>query len=167
MPTAELTQLTAYGAELVTGLRERVKSFQATRFGPVNASGKLAASLRCEVVETATGYRLTFYAAAYALALEYGRKPGKFPNLTAIREWIEAKGIVPHPDAKGRAVSVNSLAYLIGRKIATQGTTIYQSGQPSQLFGALLSPEQVGAAIKARIVPLLVQDVVSALRRAA
>lgn len=165
--SAELDQLTAYGAELVTGLQERIKSFPATRFGPVNASGKLAASLRCEVTATPTGYRLTLYAAAYALALEYGRKPGKFPNLTAIREWIQAKGIVPHPDAKGRAVSVNSLAYLIGRKIATQGSTIYQAGTPSLVFGALLNPAQVSAAVKARVVPLLVQDVRTALRAAA
>lgn len=164
--SAELAQLTAYGAELITGLRERIKSFPATRFGPVNASGKLAASLRCEVSETASGYRLMLYAASYALALEFGRKPGKFPNLTAIREWIQAKGIVPHPDARGRAVSVKSLAYLIGRKIQQNGTLIYQSGTPSKLFGALLSPEQVSAAVKARIIPLLVEDVRSVLQAA-
>jgi hypothetical protein len=163
---AELTQLAAYGAELVTALQERIKSFPASRFGPVNASGKLAASLRYDVALTATGYRLTLYAAAYALALEYGRKPGKFPNLTAIREWIQARGLVPHPDAKGRAVSVNSLAFLIGRKIANSGTTLYQAGQPSQLFGALLSPAQVGAAITARILPQLVQELRSALQAA-
>lgn len=165
--SAELDHLTAYGAELVAGLRERITSFPVSRFGPVNASGRLAASLRAEVTATPTGYRLTLYAASYALALEYGRKPGAFPNLTAIREWIQAKGIVPHPDAQGRAVSVNNLAYLIGRKIQQQGTTIYQAGQPSQLFGALLDPVQVSAAVKARMVPLLVQDVRTALRLAA
>ena len=164
--SAELTQLTDYGNELVTTLRERIKSFPATRFGPVNASGNLAASLRADVSETPTGYRLTLYAASYALALEYGRKPGKFPNLEAIKQWIEDKGIVPRPDANGRTVSTKSLAYLIGRKIQNQGTTIYQAGTPSKLFGAIISPENVTAAVTARVIPLLLQQVASELREA-
>ena len=161
--SAELATLTAYGAELVAGLQERVKSYPATRFGPVNASGNLAKSLRCEVLETATGYRLTLYAASYALTLEYGRKPGKFPNLLAIQEWLEAKGIVPRPDAKGRPVSTKSLAFMVARKIAEKGTTIYQSGSPSMLFGAVLGPEQVRAAVISRITPVLLGDVRSAI----
>ena len=159
----ELTTLTEYGAELVAGLQERVKSYPATRFGPVNATGNLAKSLRCEVTQTPTGYRLTLYAASYALTLEYGRKPGKFPNLLAIQEWLEAKGIVPRPDAKGRPVSTKSLAFLVARKIAEKGTTIYQSGAPSNLFGALLAPDQLRAAIISRITPILVADVRSAI----
>ena len=159
----ELEALTAYGQELVTDLRARVKAFPVTRFGPVNASGRLAASLRAEVTTTANGFRLVLYAESYALELEYGRKPGHFPLLLAIREWIVAKGIVPHPDARGRAVSVNSLAFLIGRKIAAGGTELYRAGQPSGLFGAVLAPTQVTAALKARLTPLLLRQVASAL----
>jgi len=159
-----LVRLTDYGTSLVASLQERIKSEPVTRFGPVNASGNLAASLRCEVSETATGYRLELLAASYALTLEYGRRPGKFPNLASIRLWIEAKGIVPRPDAKGRAVSVNSLAYLIGRAIAQKGTTIYQSGQPSNLFGARIGPDIVAADLAKLLLPVLREQVVSALR---
>lgn len=158
--------LLAYGTETVALLQSRVKSLPVTRFGPVNASGNLAASLRCEVSQTPDGYRLSLYAAAYALALEYGRKPGAFPNLLAIKQWIADKGIVPHPDAKGRAVSTDSLAFLIGRKIQQQGTTIFQAGQPSQLFGALLSPEAVQQALLKLLLPVYVEQVRSVLRGA-
>lgn len=168
--TAELTTLTEYGAELVKGLQERIKSFPATRFGPVNATGNLAKSIRSEVTATATGYRLTLYAASYALTLEYGRKPGKFPNLLSIVEWRIVKNIVPRPDAAGHTPSTvigpkgySPFDFVLARGIARKGTTIYQSGAPSNLFGALLNPDQLMAAIITRFTPLLVAYVRSAI----
>jgi hypothetical protein len=44
-----------------------------------------------------------------------GRRPGKFPPIDKIKKWIYDKGIV------AQGISFNSLAYLIARKIATQG----------------------------------------------
>lgn len=162
-----LDRLSEYAKDLVAGLQADIASKAVTPFGAVNASGRLAASLRYEVSETATGYRLVLYAASYALALEYGRRPGKFPNITSIRLWIDHKGIVPHPDAKGRAVSKNSLAFLIARKIANQGTTIYQQGRPSQLFGARLAGDIVAAELAKLLLPVIREQVASALRVAA
>ena len=159
--------LTEYGTSLVATLRDRIKTMPVTRFGPANNTGALAASLRVEVLTTATGYSLLLYAASYALALEYGRRPGKFPPLLAIRQWIESRGIVPHPDARGRAVSVNTLAFLIGRKIATAGTVLYQSGQPSGLFSGAMGPEVVAAALAALLLPVVVTGLRTALRPAA
>lgn len=53
--------------------------------------------------------------------LENGRQPGKFPNVQAIKEWVKNKPVVPRPDKKGKLPSINSLTYLIGRKIANEG----------------------------------------------
>lgn len=53
--------------------------------------------------------------------VEKGRKPGKFPPPSAIIGWIQAKPIYPKPDARGKLPTVQSLAYLIGRKIAREG----------------------------------------------
>lgn len=54
--------------------------------------------------------------------VEYGRKPGgKFPPRSAIIKWIQAKPVLPRPDARGKLPTVQSLAYLIGRKIAREG----------------------------------------------
>jgi hypothetical protein len=162
-----LERLADYGANLITNLQDAIKSKPVSPYGPVNASGRLAASLRVEVSATATGYQLLLYGASYALALEYGRKPGKFPNLTAIRQWIDTRGIVPYPDAKGSAVSKDSLAFLIARKIAQNGTTIYQQGQPTGLFGQFIGPDIAAKELARVLLPVFTDEVRSALRLAA
>lgn len=165
MPDA-LARLNDYGTSLVATLQDAIRNKPVTRFGVVNASGRLADSLRFEVAETSTGYRLSLYAASYALTLEYGRKPGKFPNLAAIKQWIQDKGIVPHPDAKGRTPSTDSLAFLIGRKIASSGTTIYQAGQPTGLFGQVIGDNVPAQQLAKLLLPVFVEDVRSVLRAA-
>lgn len=54
---------------------------------------------------------------ARVLFLEYGRMAGKFPNVDAIRGWVERKLNIPPEE-------VDNVAYLIGRKIAKHGTDI-------------------------------------------
>lgn len=46
-----------------------------------------------------------------------GRKAGKFPNVDAIKGWIRDKGL------SLAGITLNSLAFLIGRKIALSGTS--------------------------------------------
>ena len=164
--SAELDQLNAYGAELLTACREQLASLPVTRFGPVQASGRTAAAMRFEVSTTASGYRLQLFAPGSILTLIYGRRPGKFPNLTAIEHWIEEKGIMPRPDKNGKSISTKSLAYLIGRKIANSGNTVYQQGPPSKLFADILTADNVNAAVKSRIIPLLVEQVRTEVRAA-
>ncbi|MGI4871503.1 MAG: hypothetical protein ACRYFX_10030 [Janthinobacterium lividum] len=159
MPDA-LARLTTYGDQLLVALREEVKQKPVTRFGPVNASGQLAAGLRVEVGEISDGYRLSLYAPTYVLTLIYGRRPGKFPPLLAIEQWIEDKGIVPHPDAKGRAVSTKSLAYLIGRKLANKGTEIFKAG--SNLFSEI-APDIAAKKLAEYLVPTLREEIIAGL----
>lgn len=49
-----------------------------------------------------------------------GRRPGKFPPIQPIMDWIESKGL----DLEG--ITKKSLAFIIARKIARKGTDIYQ-----------------------------------------
>lgn len=71
------------------------------------------------------------YGADYFKYLVVGRGPGKFPPVDKMRDFVDA-----HPemleDAKKRFKNItrNSLAYLIGRKIATKGTDIYTGKKP-------------------------------------
>lgn len=70
----------------------------------------------------------------YWYYVENGRGPGKFPPIDKIKEWIEVKPVIPqvmtltrHTKTKGDVTyevlpSVSQLAFLIGRKIATEGT---------------------------------------------
>ncbi len=169
-----LARLTDYGNDLVATLREAIRSKPITKFGPANASGRLADSLRFEVAETSTGYRLSLYAASYALSLEYGRKPGSFPPLKSIQQWIEDKGIVPAPDANGKTIQYkapegkdySSLAYLIARKISQKGTTIYQAGQPTGLFGEVIGESVPAQQLAKLLLPVFMEDVRSVLRTA-
>lgn len=62
--------------------------------------------------------------AGYWKYIEYDTrgKRSKMPPPEPIRNWITTRKIVPHPDKNGRVPSVNSLAFLIGRKIKEKGT---------------------------------------------
>ncbi len=162
--STDLTRLEGFGDELLEACREQLDTLPYTRHGPATASGKTKRALRREALETPEGYQLNLYGPGSLLTLIYGRRPGAFPNLRDIKQWIADKNIVPRPDSKGRPVSTDTLAYLIGRKIQREGNEVWQQGPPSQLFASILSAENVNAAVKSFIVPLLVEDVRTALR---
>lgn len=86
----------------------------------IRASGRSAASLR-SVTEPGGG---KLFGKGYIHFQKVGRRPGRFPPLDAILNWIEDKGIKPQD------ISVKSLAYLIARKIARSGTDIFQRKRP-------------------------------------
>lgn len=90
----------------------------------ISASGNLARSFRYEIDPT----RLRLFAASYVYTAEVGRKKttngGNGVLKDVIRRWIDQKGIIPKPDAKGRAVSKDSLAFMIARKIHREGTLL-------------------------------------------
>lgn len=82
----------------------------------IRSSGKSADSLKIEAGTTSG----TLTGVMYFRQQRDGRKPGKFPPISAILDWIRAKGIQPID------ITERSLAFLIARKIARQGTDIYQ-----------------------------------------
>jgi hypothetical protein len=86
----------------------------------VTASGNFNRSL----TYTQTDKELIIEGAAYAGAIEFGRKPssggGSGVLRGLIRKWIDDKGITP----QGK-ISKDSLAYLIARKIHQQGTALF------------------------------------------
>ena len=54
----------------------------------------------------------------YIYFLDQGRKPGKFPPPQNIRDWVRDKLTIGDDES--------SVAYLVGRKIANEGTEIYK-----------------------------------------
>ena len=94
-----------------------------------NSTKKLSKSIQAKVV----GSKLIFSFEEYGIALDTGRngtkkrrnsnsifgQPAKaaFPNVTAIKKWIKNKPI----SFKGKKVSVDSQAYVIGRSIKLNG----------------------------------------------
>lgn len=84
------------------------------------ASGRLVNSLGSFVVSGEGTYELFLRLEDYWKYVEYGRGPGKFPPLEKIREWIDVKPVIPTV-YNGKLPTLDQLAYLIGRKIATEG----------------------------------------------
>ncbi|MBQ2007676.1 MAG: hypothetical protein II236_03265 [Alistipes sp.] len=86
-----------------------------------NASRTLANNTKYFVKSEGVTFSVGLRLEEYWKYVEYGRKPGKFPPPSAILKWIEVKPVIPRPDDKGRIPKPKTLAFLIGRKIATEG----------------------------------------------
>ena len=86
----------------------------------INSSSELYNTLSFEVSNNEQAYLIKFYALDYWKNIEYGRKPGKFPNIGAIQKWIEIKPVIPKP-YKGKIPTPKELAYIISRSIAKKG----------------------------------------------
>lgn len=89
--------------------------------GGKNASRKLIDSVNSRVVVGDSAYEVVLNLQEYWKYIESGRKPGKFPPVGAIINWINVKPIIPRPDANGKIPSPKQLAFLIGRKIEQEG----------------------------------------------
>ena len=107
--------LEAYGQVLEDTYREELANNNAF------ASGRLFDSVKHIVEVNDTTIELSLELEDYWKWVEEGRGPGKFPPLDKIEQWITIKPVAPYPDAKGRVPSTQQLAFLIGRKIATEG----------------------------------------------
>lgn len=108
--------LETYGQVLEDVYREELANNNAF------ASGRLFDSVKHIVEVDDKTIELSLELEDYWKWVEEGRAPGKFPPLGKIAEWIKIKPVAPYPDAKGRVPSTEQLAFLIGRKIAEEGT---------------------------------------------
>ena len=96
----------------------------------MKASGNWVNSLEVEATDT----RARLYAANYTQFLVNGRPPGKFPPIDMIKKWIYDKGIQSE-------LPVNTLAFLIARKISRLGTRYFQQGG-TDLIDAVITPKR-------------------------
>ncbi|WP_026463654.1 hypothetical protein [Adhaeribacter aquaticus] len=126
--------LEEWGREAVAMIQENIRSMPVTWFGAMNASGKTAESVRFEVSTEG----LKVYALKHIFVVETGRKAGKFPPISVIRQWIDDKPIIP----KGK-ISKNSLAFLIARSIAKKGTVLHQMGGKSGILTNVINQERL------------------------
>lgn len=85
------------------------------------ASGLLGDSMKPIVTINGDSFKVEIELQSYWDYVENGRRPGKFPPVNRIREWIAVKPVRPYPDSRGKLPTVDQLAFLIGRKIATKG----------------------------------------------
>lgn len=84
------------------------------------ASGKLLNSIRYIFNKNNTSFEISMEMAEYWKYVENGRKSGKFPPISAIREWVNVKRVIPRP-YNGKLPTENQLAFLIARSISKKG----------------------------------------------
>lgn len=70
-----------------------------------------------------------------------GRRAGKMPPIKAIEDWIKAKGLKPVEDK----ITTSSLAFLIARKIAQEGTNKENN---LQIYSQVITPQRIDQIIK-------------------
>ena len=101
----------------------------------MKASGRWTNSVEA----TSTPDSGTIWAEDYTEYLVDGRGKGKFPPIDKIKQWIKDKGIQSD-------IPVNSLAFLIARKISQEGTKYYQQGG-TDLLSAVITPKRIQGII--------------------
>lgn len=84
------------------------------------ASGQLLNSISSEIKVGGEQFTVVLNLVDYWKYVEDGRKPGKFPPPKAILKWVQVKPVIPRP-IHGKLPTKKQLAFLIGRKIATEG----------------------------------------------
>lgn len=101
------------------------------------ASGKSVDEYRVEANNS--GGQLS--GVSYVGTLETGRKAGKIPKglRFTIREWIDNKGLFSGESNSRK----NSIAYLISRKIANEGTLLYRQGGNSGVISDSVTEERI------------------------
>lgn len=105
---------------------EEIYKYQIS-LGGKNASRKLIDTVTSQVDVNGNSYVVSLNLQEYWKYIEDGRKPGKFPPVQAIMNWILVKPILPSPDSEGKLQRLRpkSLAFLIGRKIKLKGIEPY------------------------------------------
>lgn len=95
-----------------------------------NANASMNASNSLEYTYNTEG--LTIRGARYFEFIEYGRKPGKMPPISAISKWIDDKGL-----QRTKFFNEYSIAYNMGRK----GSRQFILGKPRGIFDFLNDAE--------------------------
>ena len=97
--------------EFLTGIQDALIAYMQS--DNRNATGKSVRSLK--VTANQTSGQLT--GAPYIEFVFRGRGPGKFPPLSAIIDWLNARGLP------------RGMAWSVARKIAEAGTRLWQQGR--------------------------------------
>lgn len=114
LPTV-MSFLQEYAAEV-----ERVYKESLTDSDHI-ASRDLYNSISTTVEVDGQAYYVRMTLEDYWKYIEEGTRP-HWPPPSALLRWIEVKPVIPRPDGRGRIPTPQQLAYLIGRKIAREGT---------------------------------------------
>lgn len=130
-----------------------------------NASWNLFNSMTPIVDIEDNHYSVKIELADYWKYVENGRLPGKFPPLNRIKEWIEIKPVIPYMDKNGRLPTTDQLAFLIGRKIAEEGTEPQKFFEKNKRVAVSEFKDSINEAIDADVRDYIEQLVIGRMYR--
>ena len=88
-------------------------------------NGELYRTISYSVSAGTGGWVVSVSLENYWKYIEYGRRPGKMPPVSAIENWIKVKQILPRPitlkSGKSVVPTIPQLSFLIARKIGRDG----------------------------------------------
>ena len=116
----DLNELLSVLMQLASDIEDNYKE-QLAASGRYTTNYALIDSVSTQVKVADQGYEITMTLNDYWKYVENATKP-HFPPPDKILEWIQIKPIFPRPYKLKKAPTENQLAYLIGRKIAREGT---------------------------------------------
>jgi len=105
----------------------------------MRASGRWESEKEVTVKESGTRLTGIILGSDYTRYLQFGRKPGRFPPIDSIEQWIKDKRITSD-------IPIRSLAFLIARKIAREGTRYFQQGG-TNMIDSIITPERIDEII--------------------
>ena len=122
-----------------------------------NATGSLISSIKPMTPELVDGtFECSLSLAPHWKYVENGRRPGKFPPIENILEWVKAKPELARPNRLDRKeLAPKQLAFLVARKIATKG--IQPGNQLEEAMDIVYArwKDRIDAAITADIESIL------------
>ena len=122
-----------------------------------NATGELISSIKPMTPELVDGtFQCSLSLAPHWKYVESGRRPGKFPPIDNILDWVKAKPELTRPNRLDRKeLAPKQLAFLVARKIATRG--IQPGNQLEEAMDIVYArwKDRIDAAITADIESIL------------
>ena len=110
--------LNDFGNFIITNYKSQLEAEQMN-------NGELYRTISYSVSTGNSGWVISVSLADYWKYIEYGRRPGKMPPVSAIENWIKVKQILPRPitlkSGKSVVPTIPQLSFLIARKIGRDG----------------------------------------------
>ena len=116
--THTMKALTEFGQKIVDNYRAELEACNYQ-------DGQLYRTLSYSVKMENSSWLISISLEEYWKYIEYGRRPGKMPPVSAIENWIKVKQILPRPitlkSGKSVVPTIPQLSFLIARKIGRDG----------------------------------------------
>lgn len=150
-----------FAQRLINGIQDNIRNKQVTPFGAPHSTGDAEKSLFYRITDNRLIVGSTW---AFITVLEDGRKPGKFAPPEVIEGWLDDKPVAYSGNSDfGKALSKQSLGYLINRKLKEDGSILWQQGGHSGILSDYINLEYIHNNFTLPIKDVLINEVTQIL----